>query len=74
MIPCIELSKVQSAGALQFGSILWIAPEDAAETVLAGATLAAPAIPVKKPPVTIAATVINAAFRASSLMCIVPPE
>jgi len=50
-------------------------PEDtAAETVLVGATLVAPAIPLEKPPVTIAAIVINAAFRASRLMCIVPPE
>jgi len=42
-------------------------------TVFVVATLVASAIPVEKPPMTIAATVINAAFRASRLMRIVPP-
>jgi hypothetical protein len=43
--PRIELSKVQTAGALQPGSILWIALlEVTAEFV--GAALVAPAMPI----------------------------
>jgi hypothetical protein len=53
-----------------------VLPEATADTdtVLVGAALAASAIPAEKPPMTIAATMINMAFRASRLMRIVPPE
>jgi hypothetical protein len=64
---------------VQPNGILVIAPPDVTDvtdvtdTVLAGASLAAFAIPVVKPPMTIATTAINAAFRTSRLIRIVPP-
>jgi hypothetical protein len=47
---------------------------DTDDMVLVVATLMASAAPVEKPSRTIAAIVISAAFRASRLTCIAPPE
>jgi hypothetical protein len=74
---------VQKVLARQLAGILGVVPPEAtvgtvlvatAGAVLAGAALVASAIPVEKPPMTMAATMINMAVRTNCLMCIVPPE